>query len=53
MWKAYLEIKWLTYCRDGIVLFRAKNLQSKFEDSQVKYEGGADKGAIDTWITKN
>lgn len=41
------------FYRDGIVLFRAKNLLNKFEDNTVKYTGGASKADIDSWITKN
>lgn len=39
--------------KDGIVLFRAKNLHNKFEDSSVKYEGASSKADIDSWINKN
>lgn len=37
----------------GLVLHRPKHLQSKFEPSEVKYEGTMDKDAITTWIKEN
>jgi len=39
---------------EGVVLFRPKHLQNKFEDSAVVYSGSdSDKGAIGTWIGDN
>jgi len=39
---------------EGVVLFRPKHLQSKFEDSAVVYSGSdSDKGALSTWIGDN
>jgi len=37
----------------GLVLHRPKHLQSKFESSEVKYEGKMDKSAIEAWIKEN
>ena len=37
----------------GIVLYRPTNLQSKFEDKEVKYEGEVEKEAITKWIKEN
>ena len=37
----------------GLVLHRPKHLQSKFEPSEVKYEGKMDKSAIEKWIKEN
>jgi len=37
----------------GIVLYRPTNLQSKFEDKEVKYEGEVEKDAITKWIKEN
>ena len=37
----------------GIVLYRPINLQSKFEDKEVKYEGEVEKDAITKWIKEN
>jgi protein disulfide isomerase family A protein 3 len=37
----------------GLVLHRPKHLQSKFEASEVKYEGKMDKSAIEKWIKEN
>ncbi|XP_054278319.1 protein disulfide-isomerase A3-like [Macrosteles quadrilineatus] len=39
--------------KDGIVLFRPKHLQSKFEPSTVTYEGKPSKNEIEIWIIKN
>uniref|UniRef100_A0A1B6EMG6 Protein disulfide-isomerase n=1 Tax=Cuerna arida TaxID=1464854 RepID=A0A1B6EMG6_9HEMI len=39
--------------KDGIVLFRAKNLQNKFEDSSVTYSGSSSKADIESWVDKN
>jgi len=39
---------------EGVVMFRPKHLQSKFEDSAVVYSGSdSDKGALATWIGDN
>jgi len=39
---------------DAVVLYRPKNLQSKFEESTLVYSGdAADKGALATWVTSN
>jgi len=39
---------------EGVVLFRPKNLQSKFEDASLVYDGDAtDKAAMESWINKN
>eukprot|EP00088_Acartia_fossae_P031449 TRINITY_DN3233_c0_g1_i3.p1 TRINITY_DN3233_c0_g1~~TRINITY_DN3233_c0_g1_i3.p1 ORF type:complete len:487 (-),score=149.91 TRINITY_DN3233_c0_g1_i3:914-2374(-) len=38
---------------DTVVLVRPKHLQSKLEESQVVYSGAADKGDIESWITKS
>ncbi|XP_065337000.1 protein disulfide-isomerase A3 [Cloeon dipterum] len=38
---------------DGIVLFRPKHLANKFEPATVKYDGAANKDAIEKWINKN
>nr|CAG4645450.1 EOG090X0438 [Lynceus sp. MCZ IZ 141354] len=38
---------------NGIVLFRPKNLQSKFEPSSVEYKGKAAKEDINTFIEEN
>jgi len=39
---------------NAVVLYRPKNLHSKFEDSSLVYEGGAtDKVALEGWIKKN
>jgi protein disulfide isomerase family A protein 3 len=37
----------------GLVLHRPKHLQSKFEPSQVKYDGAMDKDSISQWIKTN
>jgi len=37
----------------GLVLHRPKHLHSKFEPSEVKYEGSMDKDSISTWIKEN
>jgi len=40
--------------KEGVVMFRPKHLQSKFEDSAVVYSGSdSDKGALATWIGDN
>jgi len=40
--------------KEGVVLFRPKHLQNKFEDSAVVYDGAADdKGALSKWIAEN
>jgi protein disulfide isomerase family A protein 3 len=40
--------------KEGVVLFRPKHLQNKFEDSAVVYDGAADdKGALSKWIVEN
>jgi len=39
--------------KEGVVLFRPKNLQSKFEDSQVVYDGKIKKDALEEWINTN
>lgn len=39
--------------KDNVVLFRAKNLQNKFEDNSVVYSGPGTKDDIDNWILKN
>jgi len=39
---------------EAVVLYRPKNLQSKFEDSSLVYDGGAtDKTGLEGWIKKN
>ena len=39
---------------EGVVMFRPKHLQNKFEDSEVIYSDSAsDKGALTAWITDN
>jgi len=39
---------------EGVVLFRPKHLQNKFEDSSVVYSGSdSDKGALASWISDN
>jgi len=39
---------------DAVVLYRPKNLQSKFEEASLVYAGDAsDKGALSAWITDN
>jgi len=39
--------------KEGVVLFRPKHLQNKFEDSAVVYDGAADdKGALSKWIAE-
>lgn len=37
----------------GLVLHRPKHLQSKFEPSELKYDGKMDKDSITTWIKAN
>jgi len=40
--------------KEGVVMFRPKHLQNKFEDATVVYAGSAsDKGALATWIADN
>jgi protein disulfide isomerase family A protein 3 len=39
--------------KEGVVLFRPKNLQSKFEDSQLVYDGQIKKDALEEWINTN
>jgi len=40
--------------KEGVVMFRPKHLQNKFEDSAVVYSGSdSDKGALATWIGDN
>nr|WLF82757.1 putative disulfide isomerase [Tityus melici] len=39
--------------KDQIVLFRPQHLQSKFEEKELKYEGGADKSKIEDFIRDN
>merc|ERR1712047_44067 len=39
--------------KSGIVLHRPKILQSKFEDTEVKYEGKMDKDHLTKWILDN
>ena len=39
---------------EGVVMFRPKHLQNKFEDSEVIYsESASDKGALTAWIAEN
>jgi len=39
---------------EGVVMFRPKHLQNKFEDSEVIYsESASDKGALAAWIADN
>jgi protein disulfide isomerase family A protein 3 len=39
---------------EAVVLFRPKNLKSKFEDASLVYDGAAtDKTALEAWIKKN
>merc|ERR1712142_214302 len=39
--------------KEGVVLFRPKHLQNKFEDSAVVYDGATDdKGALSKWIAE-
>ncbi|XP_059487781.1 protein disulfide-isomerase A3 [Neocloeon triangulifer] len=38
---------------DGIILYRPKHLANKFEPSNLKYDGAANKDAIEKWINKN
>ncbi|KAK9497832.1 hypothetical protein O3M35_003748 [Rhynocoris fuscipes] len=38
---------------EGIILFRPKHLHSKFEPSQLKYEGGHKKDEIIDWLQAN
>lgn len=37
----------------GVFLVRPKNLQSKFEDAELKYDGKMEKGALADWVKKN
>lgn len=39
--------------RDGVILFRPKQLQNIFEPNQLKYEGKESKAAIESWLTEN
>ena len=39
---------------EGVVMFRPKHLQNKFEDATAVYDGSAsDKGALATWVADN
>ena len=37
----------------GVVLIRPKNLRSKFEDAEVKYDGKMEKDALVKWVKSN
>lgn len=39
--------------KDGLILFRPKHLQNKFEENSVTYSGKADASDIQKFITKN
>jgi len=40
--------------KEGVVLFRPKHLQNKFEDSSVVYSGSnSDKGALASWVAES
>ena len=37
----------------GVFLIRPKNLRSKFEDAELKYDGKMEKDALVTWVKNN
>lgn len=43
----------IVFSRDGIVLFRPKILQNKFEENTVSFDGGDSVGDVTAFIQNN